>query len=247
MNGKWDFIKKTAHILLSHLYPSFCLMCRKPISSGRKVCDTCVHELELIEPLDRCPFCFSQRISCHFPCIFCFKHPPHPRIFGQACCLQESSLTNLLLQYLYKRAEYHLEMALASLVYIQLHRLRWPKPDCILMEPTHWILPGSEELALSKRIARHLASFFHVPCLKASLKPFSLKDPFISLEKQTTTGQEEIALRLTKPLHGKNILLFILKLHKGNTWKAAAKTLELHGLSRMWNIGLIASEHSWMA
>lgn len=247
MSKTAGFLKKSAHALLAHLYPSFCLMCRKPLSRSQKVCDTCVHELELIEPFDRCPFCFSQKRSCHSPCAFCLRYPPHPRVFGQACCLQESSLTNLLLHYLYKRVEYHLEIALASLAYVQLHRLRWPHPDFILMEPMHWLLPGRDELSLSQRIARHLSSLLGVPCLKTRLNPFSLNDPFLLLENQATSGQEEISLKYKKPLHGNNVLLFILTLHKGSTWKAAAQALELHGLARMWNLGLIASERSWMA
>ena len=233
--------------LLSYLYPSFCLLCREPLDTNQKVCDICAKELELIDPVERCPRCFTQLPSCTSPCLHCYKHPPHYRIFGQACCLSESTLTHKLIGYLHKKIEYHLEMALASLAYVQIDRLHFPKPDYILMEPTHWLLPKRDEIALSRRLAVHLASLFRVPCIKTRLNPLSLMNPYLPLEEQPTTGKEEISLSQKEPLHGSNILLFTTHLSLGSTWHSSARALESYGLFRLWNIGLVASDRSWMA
>jgi hypothetical protein len=114
------------------------------------------------------------------------------------------------------------------------------------MEPSHWLLQNRKEHTLSKRLAQHFAALLQVPLLKTRLIPTSLSNPFLPLEEQPFSGCEEIVLSNKEPLHGKNILILTTTLKTGTTWKACSQSLELHGLSRIWNMGLIASEFSWM-
>lgn len=221
-------------------------MCRKPLFSSQRVCDVCAHEIELFDPIQRCPLCFFQKEACTAPCLHCMRQKPHSRIFGQACCLRESSLTDILLKQLMQKQDYHIERALASYAYIQLDRLEWPAPDWILLEPTHWLLPHAHMLSLSHRIAKQLAHLMKVPVLKMRLDPSSLPNPLLPLEEQLSSGHEKIRLLQKVPLYGSNLLLFSLCVQKGTTWNVCARSLEQCGLPRMRNLALIASDQSWI-
>lgn len=240
------YFLKTYLWMLNQIYPSYCLVCKTLLNSSQAVCDTCSHEIELISPTDRCGLCFSPKISCSSRCTYCQQHPPHHRLFGQACCLHESPATDAILNHMNTHVHWHLEIAMASLAYIQHHELRWPKPDLLVLEPNHWIMPNRRFLTLSKRIAKQLASLFHIPILSTSLEPCSLVAPELSLEEQYWQECGQASIFPKKPLHGANILTFSLMTKKGTTWKAFLQAVEPHGLAHVWNLGLIAGKGSWM-
>lgn len=241
-----EILKKSGPWVLNQLYPPYCLVCKNLLSSQQAVCSTCAHEIELLSVLERCALCFSPLTNCHSRCHYCQQYPPHHRIFGQACCLQESHVNNVLIKHLETHVHWHLEAAMASLAFVQHDTLRWPKPDLILLEPSHWLLPNRRAYALSKRIVHQLATLFNVPYTTTHLDPTSLISPELPLEEQFWHDRGEASFSTKKPMHGMNILTFSLIVRKGTTWKALQQAIEPHGLARIWNLGLISGTGSWM-
>ena len=232
--------------LLNQLYPSYCLNCQKLLSTPQALCSICANELELLSPIGRCSFCFTPNVSCTSHCPFCKIHPIHPRIFGQACCLQESTALQKLIDHLQYHVHWKLEMALASIFYLQHHTLHWPKPDLIITEPGHWLMPNRKSFLVSKRITQHLSALFQVPYAITKFDPTSLSSPELPLEDQMWKEESQASFHYKKTLHGLNILTCSLLIKKGSTWQALASSIDPHGLARIWNMGLIAGTNSWM-
>lgn len=231
--------------VLSVLFPTACYACKAPLVS-QSICDACAHEIELIDPFNRCPLCFNAKPSCTSSCAHCFQHPAHPRVYGQACCLFESFVLTSLLSNLQSHLLWEIDRALASLAYVQLDRLGWPAFDLLVLEPSHWLLPNKKILALSHRIGKELAKLLAIPYTHVSIDPTTLLQPTKSLEYQPWTHELFLHPATKDLLHGKNILTFCLNVSQGTTWKALSHALESCGLVNIWNLGLCAQKNSWI-
>lgn len=240
-----NYLQRIVHAALHPFYPPYCYACKHPLVSVQSVCDLCAHEIELISPMNRCAFCFTEHISCT-RCRYCLQHPPHHRLFGSAACLFESSVVNDLIQQMIHRPMWHLETAFASLAFIQLHTLCWPSFDLVLLEPSHWLSLSRPEQKLSQRIGKYLAKLLHAPSLATHLNPASLSSPERPLETQYWSETIEVQFSFPKPLHGLTLLTFSLHTQKGTTKKSFIKAIEPKGLARVYHLSLVADLGSWI-
>lgn len=101
---KNDLFLRKSDILLDALYPKQCVCCNAIIENGEEICDSCLRELERVDPNKRCMKCGLEKSNCrcgiyvyHFEaCVapffnstaarrgmyaFKFKRRPHYGIF----------------------------------------------------------------------------------------------------------------------------------------------------------------------
>ena len=69
------------------LFPPLCLHCRSTIREpDLYLCDSCTGKLELIDPIERCPRCFSAEYSVeHRQCETCRSHGMPLQQMAAAC------------------------------------------------------------------------------------------------------------------------------------------------------------------
>jgi ComF family protein len=163
-NNMHTLLSKLCHSFLDLVYPPICLYCKNPTSKGAYFCHDCSKLLELIDPEERCPYCFSADFCLQRGhCYDCFKHPPvldkiaaALDYIGPAACL--------IKRMKYGNMPYLSEGAAAFLV-AQWDRLGWDVPDLIIPVPqsfTHWLERGYNQSAL---IAEEMGKLLGVPVL----------------------------------------------------------------------------------
>lgn len=137
-------LKQVFAAFTDFVYPSSCLHCTAPMSYGEgHLCRVCVAQLELINPKERCPYCFSadydpkQRV-----CYPCFLEAPILKRCAATFDYHGPAAT-LVLKMKYANQPYLAKGAGAYLA-VQLMGLDWPMPDVIVPVP----------LTLAHRISR---------------------------------------------------------------------------------------------
>ncbi len=148
--------------MLHFLFPSLCLHCEE--RSPNLVCKNCATFFELIDPLTRCPFCFTENEGRH-ACPECREKkrwrlrcasaldftPPVQTVVGK---MQGGQMP-----YLAKTA--------AAFMVMQMERLGWDEPDLFIPIPHHFLFPST-----------HLAKYLNgkvSTCLRRGIDQFYLK------------------------------------------------------------------------
>ena len=145
---------------LDFLIPRRCLHCKEQQSFyDDLICKDCLVFLELINPNERCPKCFSidfdsESKKCYFCALnetFLTKSAAAFDYFGPAKSLVSS------LKY---SNQPHLAKGAASFICVQFFRLNWPIPDIIVSVPltfTHKMTRGyNQSFLIAKELGRLL-------------------------------------------------------------------------------------------
>lgn len=208
------------------VYPSFCLHCNEATDSSKgHFCPTCAAQLELINPKERCPYCFSNDYDPEKRvCYPCFIEKPVLKRTAAAFDYIGPAAT-LVTKMKYANQPYLAKGAGAFLA-VQFFNLEWPEPDFIVPVP----------LTLSHQISRG----YNQSLLLSESLGFILKKPIDDLLRRNVLDISQAGLnqkqrikldsssfKLKKgtDIQDKVILLIDDVYTTGRTMNACAKTL----------------------
>lgn len=197
-------------MILDLIYPKVCQYCQILMEENQIFCASCLEKLSLIPSIGRCQKCF-QEISLNFgvckPCrkrrhslktvAGCFEH------FGPAV-----SMIHAL-----KKGRFYLAKDMAAFMVLQIDRLGWPLPDCIVSVPRR----------ATKLLATELSKMLGKLCC------------FV-LRRKIGSYPSEFFLKKKCNISHQIVLLVDLQMKSRRTLNAAAKALReqpctIYGLS----------------
>jgi len=152
-------VTKLKHSLLSFLFPPLCLSCEELVdSSNLLLCNHCASQLELIEPVSRCPKCFSSE---RYKCSYCAR-TRHP-FSGIAASFEYVGPAATLIKKMKYGGLSYLAKTFAACLVTQMERLDWPTPDVIVPVPISFDRKLQRGFNQSVLIAEALSLLINVP------------------------------------------------------------------------------------
>ena len=160
-------VKHCGKALLHLSYPPICLHCGGIIEENSSVfCEDCLLQLELIDPKERCPCCFS---SDFYPqnkiCGQCIREAP---VFdGVVAAFDYAGPAAELIKGMKYSNRPYLAKGAAAYLAAQLIHLDWPLPDIIIPAPipiTKWMQRGYNQSYL---VGEQLSKFLNRPLCDA--------------------------------------------------------------------------------
>jgi len=142
--------------LLDFIFPPFCLHCSFALDGKTQLlCPACLEQMELIDPAQRCRYCFGQELVSKFRvCNSCLHHRP---IWHRAASVFEHrGAARCIIHAMKNDNKPYLARGLGAFMALQFLRLEWPLPDMIIPVPTtlaRWIQRGYHP-------SLHLANIF---------------------------------------------------------------------------------------
>ncbi len=148
------------------LFPPLCLHCHSLVPEQLKhFCQNCTDQLELINPSERCPFCFSsQYCPERIICSECHKNPPVLDRIASALDYYGPAAT--LVKKIKYGGQYYLTEGVGAYMAAQFLQLGWKFPDYVVPVPistAHWLERGYNQ---SKLIADSFAAIIGKPVVE---------------------------------------------------------------------------------
>lgn len=128
-------IKSICKSFANLIYPPICLHCNCGVyDADVPLCQNCLQLLELIDPTERCPFCFSVDFDPeHRVCANCFKRPPF--LNGIAAAFDYIGPAATLIKKMKYGDLPYLSKGCGAYLAVQLLQLNWLEPDVIIPMP----------------------------------------------------------------------------------------------------------------
>jgi ComF family protein len=221
-----NFSKNLWEAFLQFVYPSFCLHCADPTRHGAGIfCLSCTSQLELINPLERCPYCFSADFDAERRiCYPCFMEAPSFKRSAAVFDYQGPAAT-LVLKMKYAHQSYLADGAGAYLA-MQFMQLDWPMPDLIVPVPLTLVHRISRGYNQSLLLAESLGKIINRP-VQQILRRRSLdySQAGMSKEQRLKLGSEAFSIKKHSDIRDKVILLVDDVMTTGQTMDCCAKVL----------------------
>lgn len=230
-----SFLGCCQHSLLNFLYPPHCLHCKESIQSEETLlCFSCASLLELIDPEERCPFCFGKDYApASKHCGSC--------VHGERLFYRMGSVFDYRgpAASLVKRLKYgnqpYLAKGLGSFLAVQFDQFKWRVPDAIVPVPlsfTHWLERGYNQ---SDLLAKELANYMQVPVwdvLKRKSGDYSQAG--LDLAQRKNLAGASFSLKEGFQLQDKTILVIDDTMATGSTLQRCAEALAEGCPSRLY-------------
>lgn len=157
------FINHCGRAILQLLYPPICIHCGRGIEEKSAVfCRDCREQCVLIDPLERCPYCFSEEYYRERQrCPECLSRAPVLHRIAAAWDYVGPPVT--LIRKLKQENQPYLAKGAAAIMVVQLAHLNWPIPDVIIPVPlplNKWMHRGYNQSLL---IAQHIGKLLSRP------------------------------------------------------------------------------------
>lgn len=208
------------------LYPPLCLHCQEvKRNETHLLCDSCVELLELIDPSERCPQCFSaDYCSNKRLCSVCLQRPP--LLNGIAAAFDYVGPAASLVRKLKYSNQPHLAKGCAAYLAAQFLRLNWPLPDIIVPVPialTHLFERGYNQ---SLELSRYFAETLNRPVLEVlTRKSGDYSQAGLSRQQRCQLNHAYFRLKERAQLQDKSILLIDDVTTTGSTIRQCAEVL----------------------
>lgn len=189
------------------------------------LCKSCTLELELIDPKERCPFCFSTEFSQERKrCATCQNR--ESQLYRTAAAFDYiGPAASIVRKLKYSNQPYLAEGASAFLV-AQWAQLEWPLPDLIVPVPisyTHWLVRGYNQSALlAEGVAKLLDRPVHSPLKRLS---GDYSQAGMDLKQRKALKKSTLTLDKRHQLYDKRILLIDDVMTTGSTLERCAEVL----------------------
>ena len=160
----WNFLREVGSSFLDLIYTPLCLHCDEPLDRSQPLfCSYCLPLLIPINPIQRCPFCFSSDFDPQLQkcCDVCMQKPPSVRKMASVFDY-EGPASTLIKKLKYGGQPYLAEGAGAYLA-AQFVQLDWPMPDCIVPMPMPALRKVERGYNQSLLLAKSLAAFLDCP------------------------------------------------------------------------------------
>lgn len=210
----------------SHLFfPKLCLCCSDYIADEGYLCEKCLPQLELIQPSERCPLCFSMEYCPEqLCCTFCKQQPP--LLQGIAAAFDYVGPAAVLVRKLKYGQQPYLAKGAAAFMAAQFLALDWPLPNRIVPVPLslmhHWQRGYNQSLLLAEQLSKIL----QVPICDA-LKRYSgdYSQAGLNQEQRHSLNRSSFALKKDIHLHDSTILLIDDVMTTSTTLRCCAEIL----------------------
>lgn len=221
-----EALRKFGKSSISLLYPPLCLHCREGLEdSSHLLCGTCLSLLELIDPKERCPRCFSPDF---FPekllCSECIRSKPICDAIAAAFDYVGPAAT--LIQKLKYGDQSYLAKGCGGYLAAQFLRLGWPIPDVIVPVPislAHWMERGFNQSLL---LAQTLSGILNVPVQEAlKRKSGDYSQAGLSRSQRVKLDGATVHLKKAQQLQDKCVLLIDDVMTTGSTMRKCAEAM----------------------
>lgn len=208
------------------IFPPLCLHCDIPIDGQYlHLCAHCHSQLELIDPLGRCPICFSNEF-CNEKASCSDCRSQDTLLHHCASAFDHTGPAATIVKKLKYNNQFYLAKGIAAFVALQLIRLDWPLPDLIVPVPlsfSHWLLRGYNQTFL---IAQSLGEILSKP-VGDVLERRSGDYSQAGLKRSDRLKLDSSSFRLKKPdeIADKNILLIDDVMTTGKTLRCCAEVI----------------------
>lgn len=222
---------------LSLVYPPLCLHCKSGLhDASLLLCEDCLLLMELIEPKERCPYCFSPQYCPEQRfCVDCKRRPPI--LNGLGASFDYIGPAASLVKKLKYSDQTYLAKGCGAYLAAQFLRLDWPMPDVIIPVPiafTHWLERGyNQSLLLSKQLGALLQS----PVQEALVrKSGDFSQAGLSLEQRRKLESGSIFLKPSQGLQDKCILLVDDVMTSGSTMRQCGEAILEEGPASIYGL-----------
>ncbi len=207
------------------LFPPLCLHCQNTCPASQPIfCQACLKLMDLIDPEERCPFCFSHLYDPESKiCEECARHPP--LLDRVAAVFDYTGPPATLI----KRMKYgnlpHLAKGAGSYMAMQFLQLGWPLPDLLTPIPISYLRRLERGFNQSLLLCEGIGSILHVPIgdiLKRKSGDYSQAG---LTRKQRASKEQNISLKKGCSIYKKNILLVDDVMTTGSTLQKCAEVL----------------------
>lgn len=184
----------------------------------------CASLLELIDPNERCPFCFGRDYApLSKRCGTCVHG--ERLYYRMAAAFDYRGPAASMIKRLKYGQQPYLAKGLSSFLAVQFDQLKWPFPDAIVPVPlsfTHWLERGYNQSAL---LAEELSVYLQVPVwdiLKRKSGDYSQAGLALTQRKQISSS---FSLKRDHQLQDKTILVIDDTMATGSTLQRCAEVL----------------------
>ncbi len=237
-------IQKCSESFLSLLYPPLCVHCNCLLHNpSQLLCEDCLIIMELIDPNERCPYCFSsnycpeQRV-----CQECQKKSPILHRIGSA--FDYTGPAASLIRHLKYGNQKYLARGCGAYLAAQFLRLEWPMPDVIIPVPiafNHWVNRGFNQCEL---LANHLGDIIKCPVVNAlRRRSGDYSQAGLNREQRMKLIGNTFELRKGYQFYDKTILLVDDVMTTGSTMRKCAEQLYETYPESIYGITVCRSDH----
>lgn len=147
------------------IFPNLCLHCLHPIEqSGLLFCPACVPFFEMLDPKDRCHFCFKEGLAAR--CQECLERGSFAK---SAVVFERAPQVTTLASRIFHGRRYYLLKTAVSFLAIQFTKLNWELPDLITAAPQGRLGPLLIKQKPLSRLTTHFAEMFNIESKQALL------------------------------------------------------------------------------
>lgn len=207
------------------VFPKLCFHCSERIEQqNRLLCKTCFDSLELIDPLTSCPRCFSSDYQKKSSCPGCYKKTTY--LTALASVFEEEGPAGTLVRKLKGGDKPYLAESLAFFMTMQLFKLQWPLPDCIVPVPISNMRLFCRGYNQSLLLAEAMGRLLDRPVLQVlGRKSGEFSQTGLSTTQRHELKSDSLFLKKGKNIQDKKILLVDDVLATGSTLRASAEVM----------------------
>lgn len=220
-----SILRTISSSLMNLVYPPLCLHCGGSLQTEAPfLCSDCIALLELIDPKERCPLCFSanfnpEKMLCHE----CKRNPPV--LNGIAAAFDYvGPAASLVKKFKYADQPY-LATGCGAYLAMQFLSLDWPLPDVIIPVPiamTHLMTRGYNQSLL---LSQELSLIIERPVVEALVrKSGDYSQAGLSRKQRLKLEGSRIQFKQV-PLEEKTVLLIDDVMTTGSTMRKCAEAL----------------------
>ncbi|MBA3238248.1 MAG: ComF family protein [Parachlamydiaceae bacterium] len=208
------------------LFPPRCIHCRETIyEEFAHLCAECTRQLQLIDPKERCPCCFTQDYCTESKRCFCCK-PEELSVDRLGAAFDYMGPAASIVRKLKYGNQPYLAKGAGAFLVAQFFQLQWPLPDLIVPVPisfTHWLERGYNQ---SELLAESTSQFLRIPMESTLIrKSGDYSQAGMDRKQRKILTKDTLLLKKGHQLHDKRILLIDDVMTTGSTLQRCAEVL----------------------
>ena len=210
------------------IYPPLCIHCKASLEPQCPIfCKTCITFLSLIEPIGRCPFCFSIKFNKNFEkcCQECIENPLG--LDRMAAVFDYEGPPATLIKQLKYAGQTHLAKGAGAYLAAQFFTLEWPLPDVVIPVPSTLLRRFERGANQSLLLAKSFAEIIGCPVSEILLrKSGDFSQAGLDFEQRRALQSEAFSVKRNTNLQGNSILLIDDVMTTGSTLRCCAEVLQ---------------------
>lgn len=222
------FLSDVARSFADLLWPPLCLHCRRSLEIGNPTfCSFCLPQLELIDPKERCPYCFTHEFNREMDkcCLDCLKAKRSTDKIA-AVFDYEGPAATLIKQMKYGGQAYLAKGGGAYLA-AQFLKVGWPLPDAVVPMPIALLRKWERGYNQSLLLAESFASILNVPVKDVLIrKSGHFSQAGLSFEQRLQLTSDAFDLRKGANAYGQNVLIIDDVMTTGTSIECCAEVLQ---------------------